>query len=352
MHSTHKSHPAYHRISQDKYRPEKGCVRLEKIVSLLVLGVVFVNGWTDAPNAILSAVCSKALTYRKAVLLAAVCNILGLLFVCFTGFQVGETMLSMVDFSSQSRLLADGALCAGMIAVILFAVGAWRFGIPTSESHALIAALTGAALALNYSRGIQIDQWVKVLYGLGVSLVAGAIAGYLADKLFHDLLVSIGRKNRTRFQILTAMSLALAHGAQDGQKILAVLILLWSPGKNDSTMFRFILLVGGVMALGTLAGGKRIIQNLGENMVQIGDESGIASDIAAILCIVGASAWGIPVSTTHTKTMAVIGSAAAEHQPSQHGKIKELFYAWALTFPVCGAIGYILTVIWKLIVSL
>lgn len=325
---------------------------MEKIVCLLVLGVVFVNGWTDAPNAILSAVCSKALTYRKAVLIAAVCNILGLLFVCFTGFQVGETMLSMVDFSGQSRLLADGALCAGMIAVILFAVGAWRFGIPTSESHALIAALTGAALALNYSRGIQIDQWVKVLYGLGVSLIAGAIAGYLADKLFHDLLVSIDKKNRTRFQILTAMSLALAHGAQDGQKFLAVLLLLWSSGKNDSTMFRLILLVGGVMALGTLAGGKRIIQNLGENMVQIGDESGIASDIAAIFCIVGASAWGIPVSTTHTKTMAVIGSAAAEHQTSQHGKIKELFYAWALTFPVCGAIGYILTVIWKLIVSL
>lgn len=325
---------------------------MEKIVCLLVLGVVFVNGWTDAPNSILSAVCSKALTYRKAVLIAAVCNILGLLFVCFTGFQVGETMLSMVDFSGQSRLLADGALCAGMIAIILFAVGAWRFGIPTSESHALIAALTGAALALNYSRGIQIDQWVKVLYGLGVSLIAGAIAGYLADKLFHDLLVSIGRKNRTRFQILTAMSLALAHGAQDGQKFLAVLLLLWSPSKNDSTMFRLILLVGGVMALGTLAGGKRIIQNLGENMVQIGDESGIASDIAAILCIVGASAWGIPVSTTHTKTMAVIGSATAEHQPSQHGKIKELFYAWVLTFPVCGAIGYILTVIWKLIVTL
>ncbi|MDR2647824.1 MAG: inorganic phosphate transporter, partial [Oscillospiraceae bacterium] len=119
------------------------------VTVLLTLGVVFVNGWTDAPNAIATCVSTRSLGARPAILMAAVCNFLGILVMTSINATVAQTIYNMVDFGENTQD-AVTALCAAMAAIVLWAVAAWFFGIPTSESHALIAGLTGAAIAIQH----------------------------------------------------------------------------------------------------------------------------------------------------------------------------------------------------------
>ena len=142
------------------------------ITTFLTIAVIAVNGWTDAPNAIASTVSTGTLSFSKAVLLAAACNFLGVL--CITSFypSVAETIYSIADFNS-SPYFALTALCAAMSAVILWACFAWYFGIPTSESHALAAGISGAAVALEGSLScIRWDAWSKIILGLFLSSLA------------------------------------------------------------------------------------------------------------------------------------------------------------------------------------
>ena len=147
------------------------------VTFLLCLAVLLVNGWTDAPNAIAGAVVTGALPFRRAVLLAAACNFLGVLCVTSVNASVAETVYSIALFGGGPRA-ALTALCAAMSAIVLWAGLAWRFGIPTSESHALVAGLSGAAVALEGSLScIRWDCWAKVLGGLVLSAAAGFWAG-------------------------------------------------------------------------------------------------------------------------------------------------------------------------------
>ena len=138
------------------------------ITVLLTLGVIFVNGWTDAPNAIATCVATRAMSARSAVLMAAVFNFLGVLFMTIINATVAMTIKNMVNFEGHPGD-ATMALCAALFAIIVWAVAAWYFGIPTSESHALIAGLSGAAIALQGGfSGINGEEWVKVIYGLEI----------------------------------------------------------------------------------------------------------------------------------------------------------------------------------------
>ena len=133
------------------------------ITVLLTLGVIFVNGWTDSPNAIASCVSTRAMHPRKAILMAALCDFLGVVVMTAFNAKVAETIYNMVDFGGDAHD-ALVALCAAMVAIVTWAVAAWFFGIPTSESHALIAGITGAAIALHGSfRAVNGSEWVKVV---------------------------------------------------------------------------------------------------------------------------------------------------------------------------------------------
>ena len=135
------------------------------ITVLLTLGVIFVNGWTDAPNAIATCVSTRCMGPRAAILMAAVFNFLGVLLMTMINANVATTVFEMVDFSGNNHE-ALVALCAALFAIVIWAVAAWWFGIPTSESHALIAGLSGAAIALHGGlEGINGEQWIKVIYG-------------------------------------------------------------------------------------------------------------------------------------------------------------------------------------------
>ena len=147
---------------------------------LFTLGVIFVNGWTDAPNAIATCVATRAMPPRAAVLMSAVFNFFGVFVMTLINSTVAMTIKNMVDFGTNTHE-AVVALCAALVAIIIWAVAAWFFGIPTSESHALIAGLSGAAIAMhNGFGGINGGEWVKVLYGLVLSTGLGFVSGRAA----------------------------------------------------------------------------------------------------------------------------------------------------------------------------
>ena len=149
------------------------------ITVLLTLGVILVNGWTDAPNAIATCVSTRAMGPRPAILMAAVFNFFGVFVMTMLNSTVAMTIYNMVDFGGDPHE-ALIALCAALFAIVLWATLAWVFGIPTSESHALIAGLSGAAIALHNSMdGINGGEWVKVLYGLVLSTILGFAMGWL-----------------------------------------------------------------------------------------------------------------------------------------------------------------------------
>jgi PiT family inorganic phosphate transporter len=290
---------------------------------------------------------------RYAISMAAVFNFFGVFLMTMVNSTVAYTIYNMVDFQGDSGD-ALVALCAGMFAIVLWATAAWLFGIPTSESHALIAGVSGAAIALQGGlAGINGAEWVKVLYGLVLSTGLGFVMGYISVKVVERGFRGLERKKTygifKNAQVVAAAGMAFMHGAQDGQKFMGVFLLglFLSSGQADVGTFVIpvwlMLLCSAVMALGTSIGGYRIIKAVGMDMVKLEKHQGFAADISAALCLLMASIWGLPVSTTHTKTTAIMGVGAARRLSCVNWKIAgEMILTWALTFPGCGIIGYLM----------
>lgn len=326
---------------------------------VLTLGVILVNGWTDAPNAIATCVSTRAMKPKAAILMAAVFNFLGVFVMTLFNAKVASTIYNMVDFGSDGKA-ATAALCAALVAIVVWATAAWKFGIPTSESHALIAGLTGAAIAVSGGlSGVNGAEWVKVIIGLVLSSVLGFGLGFISAKLTELLFKRADKPKATKFfkgaQICGGASMAFMHGAQDGQKFMGVFLLgtFLAQGKTDVNEFAIpiwlMILCSAVMALGTSIGGYRIIKSVGMDMVKLKTHQGFAADFAAALCLFIASVTGIPVSTTHTKTTAIMGVGASKRLSAVNwGVVKEMVLTWVLTFPGCGLLGFLAVKLFEL----
>lgn len=321
---------------------------------VLTLGVILVNGWTDAPNAIATCVATRAMKPRNAIAMAAVFNFLGVLVMTLLSPKVAETIYNMVDFGSNAHE-ASIALSAAMFAIVVWAVLAWAFGIPTSESHALIAGITGSAIAMhNNLDGVNGAEWGKVLFGLVFSLVIGFALGYAVTKLIQRLCRRMNYRKANGFfdkgQVVAAAGTAFMHGAQDGQKFMGVFLLGLalaqgnvSPGAVNVPVWLMIL-CSLVMACGTSIGGMKIIKSVGMDMVKLEKYQGFAADISATAGLLVCSVTGMPVSTTHAKTSAIMGVGAAKRMRAVNWSVaKEMVFTWILTFPGCGLIGFLMT---------
>ncbi len=327
---------------------------------LLTLCVVFVNGWTDAPNAIATSVSTGCLNMRRAVIMSAFFNFLGVFVMAKINTSVSATISNIADFegNTENSLLA---LCAAMLATVVYSGTASYFGIPTSESHSLIAGLAGAALAIKNSFAcINLNEWLKVVYGLILSLALGFALGLITSKLTNQIL-SVINKNKandffTKAQIFGAAAMSFMHGAQDGQKFIGVLFLSSALSLGQTTVnitetpLWIMLLCSTVMALGTGVGGGKIIKKIGSDMVKIEKHQGFSADLGAAVCLLISSLSGFPVSTTHTKTAAIMGAGAAANFATLNLKVvKEMLLAWVLTFPGCGIFSFIFTKLFTLI---
>ncbi len=321
------------------------------ITVLLTLGVIFVNGWTDAPNAIATCVATRCLPVKGAIALSTVFNFLGVFIMTKINSSVASTISNMVDFGGNTDL-ALIALCAALFSIVVYSVGASKLGIPTSESHSLIAGLTGAAIATqNGLEGVNGAEWVKVLYGLVMSLALGFGTGWLICKMLTWICAAMDRRKTNKFfrwaQIFGAAAMSFMHGAQDGQKFIGVLFLGVAFCNGQSSVVGAVipmwlmLLCSVVMGVGTSVGGEKIIKSVGMDMVKLEKYQGCAADLSAAACLLLSSLLGIPVSTTHTKTSAIMGVGAVRRLSAiNFGVVKEMLLTWVFTFPGCGLISF------------
>lgn len=312
------------------------------VVLALILGAEFVNGWTDAPNAITTVVSTRVLALPRAVMLAGIMNILGALSGTAVAITIGK---DIVDPS----VISLGTVASAMAALIIWSLIAWVFGLPTSESHALVAGLTGAALASAGPEALLWSGWGKVLVGLLFSTFLGFGSAFFVTKIIRKVFAmtppGITAKTFGYLQILSAGLMAFSHGSNDGQKFIgtfALTLLLGGKMSDLSIPVWVILLCSLVMGAGTAMGGWRIIKTMGVRMVHLTTPQGFAAEASASGTILFASAWGVPLSTTHTIGTAIMGAGAGYRLSLlRRGVIMQIVIAWILTFPICATLSFV-----------
>lgn len=320
--------------------------------------LVFVNGWTDAPNAITCPIVTGCMKSGKAIAMAGVFNLAGCLSMCFFGGKVAEITASIADFSfTGTGLPALKAFSAGIIAVVIWAFTAWIFGIPTSESHGLLAAVSGAAVAYAVKNGaspldaIDAKAWTAVCIGLVLSTIpayfAAKMCALITGRIDKNSIKPHGTFYRNS-QITLAAVGAYLHGAQDGQKFVGMFIMLRTmtacqAAADEKAMIPAVL-TAVIMTLGTLMGGTRIIKHTGSDMVTLDLRRGFCADITSGAILAACLGMGLPVSTTHAKNCAIMG---AGREPDMK-IVRELICAWVLTFPICAALGFLLAIVFSM----
>ena len=321
------------------------------LVLLLVLGAEFTNGLTDAANSIATVVSTRVLSPKVAVIMAAILNMAGVL---ITGTAVATTIGKDIV---RPEVITIEVVGAAMLTIIVWTMAAWFFGVPTSETHELLAGLAGAGLAWAGPSVLLWEGWRKVLIGLGMSTLLGFGLAFIIMLAIYWLFRRADRSGANRvfgkLQVLSAAFMAFSHGSNDGQKFMGVFSLTLFLGGVLPTFDVpkwVILLCGTIMALGTALGGWRIIRTLGSRVTRLETPQGFAAETAASISILFASRLGIPLSTTHTIGTAIMGVGATRRLSAVNWDVsRQIVMTWVLTFPACLILGYVFTWLFKLI---
>jgi inorganic phosphate transporter, PiT family len=304
----------------------------------------FANGWTDAPNAIATVVSTRVLRPYHAVAMAAVLNLAGALAV---GTAVAETIAAGIVSPSAVTL---ETIAAAVLAAAFWAMGAQLFGMPSSETHALVASLLGAGFA---SGGLDALEWSgtsKVVYSLFTSPPVAFLSGFmlmvLIYRLFRRARPRTVRRTFGRGQVLSAAFMAFSHGANDAQKAMGVITLALFLGGHlpDLSVPLWVIFVAALtMAAGTSVGGWRVIRTIGLKMTKLEPVNGFAAETAAAAIITGAARFGIPLSTTHVIGSSIMGVGATRRLSAvRWGVAGQVVGTWVLTWPGCMLLGYVL----------
>ena len=309
---------------------------------LLILAAEFVNGWTDAPNAIATVVSTRVLRPHHAVLMAGVLNAAG----AFAGTAVAATIGKGIVRAEAIDIQTVGA---AMMGIVIWSTVAWYYGLPTSESHGLVAGLAGAGLATAGPSVLLWDGWKKVLIGIVFSTFLGfgmaLVLMFAIYWIFRRAHPGVVRRVFGRLQVLSAALMAFSHGSNDGQKFIGVFTLALVLGgilPEFAVPGWVILLCAATMGVGTAVGGWRIIRTMGLRLTKLEPVHGFAAETAAGLTIQGAALLGIPLSTTHTISTAIMGVGASRRLSAvRWGVAGKIVLAWILTFPICGLIAYL-----------
>ena len=310
------------------------------LVILLAVAFDFANGFNDAANAIATVVSTRVMSPLAAVTMAAAMNFFG----AISGTAVAKTVgTGVVDADGITLLSVAG----GVAAAALWVLAASRIGMPVSGSHSLIAGVAGAGIA-QAGWGVLVGSGIrKILLGLAFSPLLGITGGFI---IMLALYWALRRATPvlvttifSKLQILTAAAVAFSHGSNDAQKTMGIIALaLFVNGRIHSFYIPFwvIVLSASVMAAGTYLGGSRVIRTLGVRIVSMRPVHGFAAESAAASVIEVASRSGIPVSTTHVITSAILGMGSTRRLSAvRWGVAQGIVYAWILTFPVCGLLG-------------
>jgi PiT family inorganic phosphate transporter len=307
-----------------------------------VLAAEFVNGWTDAPNAIATVVSTGVMTPKTAIAMAVIMNVIGATAGTAVAATVGKGIV-------ESTALTVPAITGAMIAIIFWGSLAAKIGMPVSKSHALLAGLAGAGFAGGGLDALQWNGWQKVGIGMVSSICLGLLGAWLLARLIirscSNLPAARARKAFDRLQMVSAAFMAFTHGLNDGQKFIGVFTLTLLAGGviEEFHIYEWVIIVCALtMGLGTAFGGWRIIETVGSKMTRIVSWQGFAAETSASLTILGASAYGIPLSTTHTITSSIVGASAGKRTSDvRWGVLRRIVTAWVLTFPSCAIIAFL-----------
>jgi PiT family inorganic phosphate transporter len=352
------------------------------LLTVIVVALVFeyINGFHDTANSIATVVSTKVLTPRQAVVLAAITNLLGAMW----GTAVAKTISSgLID--SKLVSMTSGIIICALLGAIVWNLLTWWFGLPSSSSHALIGGLCGSALAASHNNWHVIiwsqpnaQHWYqgkgmlwKVIVPMITSPIAGLILGFILMALLYVMLRNARPLRVNRFfgraQMFSAGAMGFMHGTNDAQKTMGIIALTllaatkaghlaglpsWlsflhtpepPPGKDMEIALWIKIVCALVMASGTAVGGWRIIKTLGHKMVKLHPINGFAAEASSATVIFAASLLGIPVSTTHNISAAIMGVGAARRLNAIKWTVVErMVWAWILTIPVTALIAYFL----------
>jgi PiT family inorganic phosphate transporter len=313
------------------------------VSALIFIALIFdyINGFHDAANSIATVVSTRVLSPGKAVIWAAFFNFVA----AFTfGTAVARTVGSgMIDIN----VVTFAVIFGGLTGAIIWDLITWYFGLPTSSSHALIGGYAGAAVAKAGFGAILLSGWTKTILFIFLSPIIGLVLGYglMLSILWAFRWTPPSRVDRTfrRLQLVSAAFFSLNHGANDAQKTMGIITgVLFAAGyiQKFDVPFWVVLSAHAAIGLGTLAGGWRIIHTMGSKITKLQPVGGFAAETGAALSILIATQTGVPVSTTHAITGAIVGVGATRRLSAvRWGVAGQIVWAWVLTIPMAFAIG-------------
>lgn len=334
---------------------------LSLLIAVVVVALIFdyINGFHDAANAIAASVSTGAIPLRTAVLVAAFFNFVGAL----TGTAVAKTIAGGFTDASQ---VTQTMVLAVLVGASIWNLITWWYGIPSSSSHALIGALAGAVVL---HAGWSAFNWGNLVGKVLLPLVLSPVMGFVVALTLMIVLVWVARKMRHRsvteasrkLQLLSACTMAFSHGSNDAQKVMGIITLalvsylksgaqpllpeVFAPTQHGNIFDvpRWVMLAcASAIALGTAAGGKRIIKTMGSKIIKISPLQGFAADTSGTVTILTASALGIPVSTTHCVNACIMGVGASRRISAvRWGVARRIVVAWVVTLPASAAFAAI-----------
>lgn len=320
-------------------------------ISVMILLVVifalvfdFINGFHDTANAIATTVSTRAMTPQKAIIASAVLNFCGALLSTGVAKTIGG------DIVKSASMVNANVLVAALIAAIVWNLVTWWYGIPSSSSHALIGGLVGAVAAASGFEALNAKGIETIVLSLVISPIIALVTGYALMVvllwIFGRLAPNMLNHGFKRMQLLSAAAMAFSHGANDAQKAMGIITLaLVSGGVIDSfevpTWVK--LACAASMALGTAAGGKKIIKTMGTNIFRMVPMSGFAADLGSALVISLATFFHLPVSTTHVVSGSIMGVGSAKRITAVRWTVAQnMLMAWVLTIPLSAFVGMLI----------
>jgi PiT family inorganic phosphate transporter len=318
------------------------------VVLVVVVALVFdyINGFHDTANAIATVVSTGVLPIRTAILISAVLNFGGALLGTAVAGTIGKGLIAPGDVTQVVVLSA-------LIGAIVWNLFTWYFGIPSSSSHALVGGLVGAGIAHAGTGAVQSAGLIKVVK----SLIASPIIGFFISFWVMIIILWIVRRSRPaqvnrhfrKLQMLSAGLMAFSHGSNDAQKTMGIitmsLIAYGALPKGNGDHFPVplwvVLACATAMAMGTAAGGVRIIKTMGTKIIDLKPIHGFAAETAAAITILTSSFLGLPVSTTHVITGCIMGAGSSQRVSAvRWGVTTRILWAWVLTIPISAAVSW------------
>ncbi len=319
------------------------------VVIVAAIGFGIANGFNDAANAIATVIGTRTLSPRAAVIMAAICEFIGAATGTAVAITIGKGIVS-------AQFLDMSVVLAGVGAIIIWAVLATRYGMPISLTHGLVAGLVGAGIATSGTQAIVWKVLVTVISAVGIAPLLGLASGFLVMVailwIFRGTAPGKVQNIFRRMQILSAAFLAYSHGKNDGQMpigLIAMALMVYSGTGEFHIPFWAVIVSAASISIGTAMGGQRVIKTVGLQMTTLRPAQGFAANVSSAAIIEIASRLGIPVSTTHCASTAIMGVGATRRLSAvRWGIARNIVLTWILTFPACGILGWIIATILKL----